>query len=79
MLQGVTLSDQQGANRIRKLQDRAKHIDDQIAELQDKREIIQHEIEQERKKLQPAQSRKYCDPCDKTHPECDECGGPPKE
>jgi len=50
--QGPTLSDCKGYQRIRKLQERSKHIDDQIAELTDKKEIIEHEIQQIRRELE---------------------------
>lgn len=43
-LPGVTLSDAQGGKRIRMLQDRVRHIDEQIAELEDKKGIMQNEI-----------------------------------
>ena len=46
---GVTaecIGDAKGERRIRKLQDRVKHIDEQIAELQDKKEIMLSEIQQ---------------------------------
>jgi hypothetical protein len=43
-LPGVTLSDAKGGKRIRMLQDRVRHIDEQVAELQDKKSIMQHEI-----------------------------------
>jgi hypothetical protein len=45
---GPTLSDAKGAKRIRKLQERIQHIDDQIAELTEKREIMQGELGQHR-------------------------------
>jgi hypothetical protein len=45
-LQGPTLADATGTRRIRKLKERAGHIDEQIAELQDKKGIIVHEIQQ---------------------------------
>ena len=73
--QGATLSDSKGAQRIRKLQERSRHIDDQIAELQDKKEIIEYEIRQIRKEMQPVVTRNYCDPCERTEPECGECQG----
>jgi hypothetical protein len=38
------IGDAKGERRIRKLRDRVKHIDEQIAELQDKKEIMLHEI-----------------------------------
>ena len=44
--QGPTLADARGSQRIRKLEERAGHIDEQIAELQDKKSIIEHEIQQ---------------------------------
>jgi len=40
------IADAKGSYRIRKLQERSKHIDDQIAELTDKKECIDHEIQQ---------------------------------
>lgn len=43
-LQGPTLSDAKGERRIRKLYERAGHIDAQVEELQDKKGIIEHEI-----------------------------------
>jgi hypothetical protein len=46
VIQGPTLADARGPQRIRKLEDRARHIDEQIAELQDKKSIIEHEIQQ---------------------------------
>jgi len=49
MSQGPTLADTTGTRRLRKLQERSKHIDDQIAELTDKKEIIEHEIQQIRR------------------------------
>lgn len=49
--QGPTLADCKGSQRIRKLQERSRHIDEQIAELQDKKELIEHEIKQIRKEL----------------------------
>jgi len=51
MTQGPTLADTTGTRRLRKLQERSKHIDDQIAELTDKKEIIEHEIQQIRKEI----------------------------
>ena len=44
MHQGPTLSDAKGERRIRKLHERANHIDAQVEELQDKKGIIEHEI-----------------------------------
>ena len=38
------IGDATGKRRIRKLQERIKHIDEQISELQDKKEIMQHEM-----------------------------------
>ena len=38
------IGDATGKRRIRKLQERIKHIDEQIAELQDKKEIMLSEI-----------------------------------
>lgn len=38
------IGDATGKRRIRKLQDRITHIDEQIAELQDKKEIMLSEI-----------------------------------
>ena len=49
--QGATLSDSKGAQRIRKLQERSQHIDEQMRELADKKEIIEHEIRQIRKEM----------------------------
>jgi len=40
------IGDATGKRRIRKLRDRVKHIDEQIAELQDKKEIMLSEIQQ---------------------------------
>jgi len=51
MKQGPTLADTTGSRRLRKLQERSKHIDDQIAELTDKKEIIEHEIRQLQQEL----------------------------
>ena len=44
MQPGPTLSDTKGSQRIKKLQERSKHIDEQMAELRDKKELIEHEI-----------------------------------
>ena len=49
--QGPTLADKRGSERLRWLRERSRHIDNQIAELQDKKEIIEHEIQQIRKEL----------------------------
>ena len=38
------IGDAKGERRIRKLQERITHIDEQIAELQDKKEIMLSEI-----------------------------------
>ncbi|MEN6396668.1 MAG: hypothetical protein ABFC78_09320 [Methanoregula sp.] len=38
------IGDAKGERRIRKLRDRVTHIDEQIAELQDKKEIMLSEI-----------------------------------
>lgn len=46
MQPGPTLSDRTGPARIRKLEERIGHIDEQIEELQDRREIMQGEIGQ---------------------------------
>lgn len=78
MTQGPTLADTTGTRRLRKLQERSKHIDDQIAELKDKKGLIEHEIQQLRKSA-VSEERKYCDPCDRTEPECGECSGPPNQ
>lgn len=39
-------ADAKGPRRLRKLTERVAHINEQIAELEDKREIMQHEIRQ---------------------------------
>ena len=49
--QGPTLADKRGSERLHWLRERSRHIDNQIAELQDKKEIIEHEIQQIRKEL----------------------------
>jgi predicted nucleic acid-binding Zn-ribbon protein len=77
MTQGPTLADATGTRRLQKLQERSKHIDDQIAELTDKKGLIEHEIRELRKELYPTEERQYCDPCERTEPECGECRGPP--
>ena len=46
------IGDAKGERRIRKLRDRVKHIDEQIAELQDKKEIMISEIRELRKKVE---------------------------
>jgi hypothetical protein len=51
MTQGPTLADTTGTRRLRKLQERSKHIDEQMRELADKKEIIEHEIRQIRKEI----------------------------
>nr|WP_321349772.1 hypothetical protein [uncultured Methanoregula sp.] len=45
---GPTLADASGNRRVRKLEERIRHIDDQIAELTEKREIMQGELGQHR-------------------------------
>jgi len=50
--QGPTLSDCKGNQRIRKLQERSQHIDEHMRELADKKEIIEHEIQQIRKEME---------------------------
>ena len=52
MTQGPTLADTTGTRRLRKLQERSKHIDDQIAELTDKKGLIEHEFQQIRRELE---------------------------
>lgn len=41
---GPTTSDAKGARRLRMLRDRCQVIDEQVAELQDRKGIIEHEI-----------------------------------
>jgi hypothetical protein len=41
--QGPTLADSTGPHRVRKLQDRCRHINEQIAELKEKRRLMQCE------------------------------------
>lgn len=53
-LSGPTLSDLKGVKRIRKLKERIAHVDEQIAELHDKKEIMQHEIREIEKGLRSA-------------------------
>ena len=50
MTQGPTLADATGTRRLRK---RSRHIDDQIAELTDKKAPIEHEIKEISAMLQP--------------------------
>ena len=42
----MTTADHHGTKRLHKLQERSKHIDEQIAELTDKKGLIEHEIKQ---------------------------------
>jgi hypothetical protein len=44
MQKGPTLADSTGCRRIRKLQERCQHINEQIAELQAKKELMEYEI-----------------------------------
>jgi hypothetical protein len=64
----MTTADHHGTKRLHKLQERSKHIDEQIAELTDKKGLIEHEIQQ---LTNPA----YCNPCERTEPECGDCQG----
>ena len=41
---GLTTADATGARRLRMLRDRCRVIDEQVAELQDRKGIIEHEI-----------------------------------
>ena len=43
-LPGATLADTRGQRRVRKLWKRSGHIDEQIAELQERKDIIENEI-----------------------------------
>jgi len=45
-IQDPTLAGCKGERRLRKLKERVAHIDEQIAELQDKKGIMEHEIRQ---------------------------------
>ena len=47
------IGDATGKRRIRKLQERIKHIDEQIAELRDKKEIMISEIRELKKDGKP--------------------------
>ena len=43
---GPTTADAKGAKRLRMLQERCGIIDQQIAELQDRKDLMQHEIQE---------------------------------
>lgn len=49
--QGPTLADTKGRRRIQKLDERCRHVDEQIAELKDKKRLMQCEAWCERAQL----------------------------